>query len=194
MHGIGFIMNVRMTSISEHWWILLLRGIIAVLFGLAIFAMPQLTLVLLILLFGAFALADGILLIVNSLMNKKTNGNWWLRLLQGVVAILAGIAVFVWPGISALILLYVIAFNAIFGGTFQAISAFLFRKAIHGEILLIAGGIISIIFGVLLVLYPLSGALALVKVIGIFETFYGILLMVMAFDLLSTGRPATVRA
>ena len=187
-------MNARITSISEHWWILLLRGIIAVLFGLAIFAMPRLTLVLFILLFGAFALADGILLVVNSLMNKQTSGNWWLRLLQGIVAIIAGIAVFVWPGISALILLYVIAFNAIFGGTFQAISAFLFRRAIHGEVLLIAGGIISIIFGALLILYPLSGALALVKVIGIFETFYGILLMVMAFDLLGMGRSAPARA
>lgn len=194
MNGIGIIMNVRMTSISEHWWILLLRGIIAVLFGLAIFAMPGLTLVLFVLLFGAFALADGILLIVDSLMNKNTNGRWWLRLLQGVVAILAGIAVFVWPGISALILLYVIAFNAIFGGTFQAISAFIFRKAIRGELLLIAGGIISVIFGVLLIMYPLSGALALVKVIGIFETFYGILLMVMSFDLLSMGKSAPARA
>ena len=187
-------MNARLTSISENWWILLLRGIIAVLFGLAIFAMPGLTLVLLILLFGAFALVDGILLIINSLMNKTTNSRWWLRLLQGVVAILAGIAVFVWPGISALILLYIIAFNAIFGGTFQAVSAFLFRKAIHGEVLLIAGGIISVIFGILLVIYPLSGALALVKVIGIFETFYGILLMVMSFDLLSMGKSAPARA
>ncbi len=187
-------MNVRMTSISEYWWILLLRGIISVLFGLAIFAMPGLTLVLLILLFGAFALTDGILLVVNSLMNKKTNDRWWLRLLQGVVAILAGVAVFAWPGISALILLYVIAFNAILGGTFQAISAFLFRKAIRGELLLIAGGVISVIFGVLLIMYPQSGALALVKVIGIFETFYGILLMVMSFDLLSAGKSAPARA
>jgi uncharacterized membrane protein HdeD (DUF308 family) len=186
-------MNFRMTSVSENWWILLLRGIIAVLFGLAIFAMPGLTLVLLILLFGAFALVDGILLIVNSLMNRTTNGRWWLRLLQGVVAILAGIAVFAWPGISALILLYVIAFNAIFGGIFQAISALIFRKAIHGEVLLIAGGIISVIFGVLLIMYPLSGALALAKVIGIFETFYGILLIVMSIDLLSMGKSAPVR-
>jgi uncharacterized membrane protein HdeD (DUF308 family) len=186
-------MNVRMTSISENWWILLLRGIIAVLFGLAIFAMPGLTLVLFILLFGAFALVDGILLVVNSIMNRNTNGRWWLRLLQGVVAILAGIAVFAWPGISALILLYVIAFNAIFGGAFQAISALLFRKVIRGEILLIAGGVISVIFGVLLIMYPLSGALALAKVIGIFETFYGILLIVMSIDLLSMGKSAPVR-
>lgn len=187
-------MNVRMTSLSEHWWILLLRGIIAVLFGLAIFAMPGLTLVLFVLLFGAFALVEGVLLIIDSIMNKNTNGRWWLRLLQGVVAILAGIAVFAWPGITALFLLYVIAFNAIFGGIFQAISAFLYRKAIHGEILLIAAGIISVLFGVLLIMYPLSGALALVRVIGIFEMFYGILLMVMSFDLLSMGKSAPARA
>ncbi len=187
-------MNVRMTSLSEHWWILLLRGIIAVLFGLAIFAMPGLTLSFFILLFGAFVLTDGILLIVNSLMNMKTNGRWWLRLLQGVIAILAGIAVFAWPGVTALILLYIIAFNAIFGGIFQAISAFLFRKAIRGEILLIAAGIISVIFGVLLIMYPLSGVLALVKVIGIFEMFYGILLMVMSFDLLSISKAEPVKA
>ena len=187
-------MNVRMSSLSEHWWVLLLRGIIAVLFGLAIFAMPGLTLALLILMFGAFVLADGILLVANSLMNIKSNGQWWLRLLQGIVSIIAGVAVFTWPHITALILLYIIALNAIFGGALQAVSAFLFRKAIRGELLLIAGGIVSVIFGALLIMYPLSGALALVKVIGIFETFYGILLMVMAFDLLSARKTAPSRA
>lgn len=187
-------MNVSLTSVSENWWVLLLRGIISILFGIAIFAMPGLTLALLVLFFGAFAVADGLLLVANSLMNIKTNGRWWLRLLQGIISIIAGVAVFVWPVITALILLYIIAFNAILGGTFQAVSAFLFRKAIRGELLLIAGGIVSVIFGVLLIMYPLTGALALVKVIGIFEIFYGILLAVMSFDLLSTSKAEPVKA
>jgi uncharacterized membrane protein HdeD (DUF308 family) len=187
-------MNVRLTSISENWWVLLLRGIIAILFGLAIFAMPGLTLALFVLLFGIFAFADGILLAAQSLMSIKTNGRWWLRLLQGIVSIIAGIAVFTWPTLTALILLYIIAFNAIFGGALQAVSAFLFRKAIRGELLLIAGGIVSVIFGALLIMYPLSGALALVKVIGIFEIFYGILLAVMSFDLMSARKAQPVKA
>jgi uncharacterized membrane protein HdeD (DUF308 family) len=187
-------MNVSLTSISEIWWVLLLRGIIAILFGIAIFAMPGLTLALFVLFFGAFALADGLLGVVHSLMNIKTDSRWWLRLLQGIVAIIAGIAVFIWPGITALILLYVIALNAILGGAFQALSAFLLRRAIRGELLLIAGGIVSVIFGVLLVMYPLSGALALVKVIGIFEIFYGILLAVMSFDLMSTRKAQPAKA
>lgn len=187
-------MNYQLASFAGYWWVVLLRGIIAFLFGIAIFIWPGITLALLILMFAAFVLADGIMLAVHSLMSIKTDSRWWLRLLQGIVAVIAGIAVLMWPGLTALVLLYIIAFNAILGGAIQATTAILYRKAIRGELLLIAGGIMSVIFGALLLMYPLTGALALIKVIGIFEIFYGILLMVMSFDLLSMSKAAPARA
>lgn len=185
-------MSLRLGSITDFWWVVLLRGIIALLFGLAIFAWPGITLAVLILLFAAFAFVDGLLMAIHSLVVIGTDGRWWLKLVQGLIGVGAGLAAFLWPGLTALVLLYIIAFYAIFGGVFQAAYGGLYRKKIRGDLLLIAGGVISVIFGVLLVLFPLAGALALIKVIGIFEVVFGVLLVLLAFEMLAAkaGKPS----
>ncbi len=173
--------NMLQVAWSGIWWDLLARGVIAIIFGLLLFFMPGLSIAVFVLLFGAFAVADGILLLLQAVTIK--DGYWWVRLLQGVVAIAAGAVVFLWPGISALALLYVIAFFLIFTGILQAVAAIELRKVISGEWLYFIGGVLSVIVGVLLIIKPAAGAIALAQTIGIFAVVDGILLGVLALQL-----------
>ncbi|HTY90132.1 MAG TPA: HdeD family acid-resistance protein [Methanocella sp.] len=163
------------------WWDVLLRGAIAIIFGLLVFFMPGLTVAFFVLLFGAFAIADGILLLLQAVTVK--DGRWWARLLQGLVAIAAGVVVFLWPKISALTLLYIIALYLIMTGVLQAIAAIEMRKVIKNEWLYVISGILAVIVGVLLVIRPLTGAIALAQTIGIFAIAYGIFICALALEL-----------
>jgi uncharacterized membrane protein HdeD (DUF308 family) len=181
--------NMMSLAWSGLWWDMLARGIIAVIFGLLVFFMPGLSIVIFVLLFGSFAIADGILLLLQAVTVR--DGNWWVRLIQGIVALAAGAAMFMWPRISALALLYVIAFYLIITGLLQAISAIEFRKWVKGDLLLLVSGILAIIVGVLLVMKPLTGAIALAQTIGIFAIAYGILLGILALKLQGSLYKAT---
>ncbi len=185
-------MNFGLGSINDYWWAVLLRGIVTLLFGLAIFAWPGVTLALFIILFAAFAIVDGAVIAVHALFAIGRDGRWWIKLLQGVAGIGAGIATVIWPGLTALVLLYIIAFYNVFEGILQAVYGIAFRKETRGSLMLIASGVISVIFGVLLLLFPMAGALALIKVIGIFDIVLGLLLVLLAADMLAakSSRPA----
>lgn len=113
------------------------------------------------------------------------NDFWWAVLLQGVVGLGAGAAALIWPGLTGLVLLYIIAFYNVFEGILQAVYGTVYRREARGGLMLIASGVISVIFGGLLLLFPLSGALALIKVIGIFNVVLGILLVLLAVDMLA---------
>lgn len=178
-------MNFRLGSIYDYWWVVLLRGIVTFLFGLAIFIWPGVTLALFIMLFAAFAIVDGAVIAVHSLLAIGRDSRWWIKLLQGVAGIGAGVAAFIWPGLTALVLLYIIAFYNIFEGILQAVYGVTYRKEARGSLILVASGIISVIFGVLLLLFPMTGALALIKVIGIFDIVLGLLLLLLAVDMLA---------
>jgi uncharacterized membrane protein HdeD (DUF308 family) len=167
------------------WWDMLLRGAVAVIFGLLIFFWPALSVATFVLLFGSFVFIDGVLLLLQAVTVK--DGRWWVRLLQGILSIVAGVATFLWPGLTALMLLYIIAFYLIFTGVLQVFAAIEMRKVIKGEILLIAAGILSVIIGALLFARPLTGAIALAQTIGIFAVAYGILLVILALQLRGLG-------
>lgn len=167
------------------WWDMLLRGAIAIIFGLIVFFWPGLSIATFVLLFGSFVFVDGILLLLQAVTVK--DGKWWVRLLQGLLSIAAAVAVFIWPGLTALMFLYIIAFYLIFAGVLQIFAAIEMRKAIKGELLLIAGGILSVIIGALMFARPLTGALALAQTIGIFAIAYGILLAILALKLRGAG-------
>ena len=107
--------------------------------------------------------------------------NWWVLMVEGAISILAGLVAFAWPGITAVVLLYVIAFWAIFTGIFEIIMAVALRREIEGEWALIFGGIISIIFGIILAVLPAVGLLSLVWLIGIYAILFGIALFILAF-------------
>ncbi|MGH8564092.1 MAG: HdeD family acid-resistance protein [Gammaproteobacteria bacterium] len=175
---------INMTdTLARNWWALGLRGLCALLFGLAIFVWPGISLFVLVVMFGVYALLDGVFSIVSTVRSDKREQRWWLFLLQGVAGIIVGIMAFIWPGITALALVYLIAAWAIVTGVFEIVAAVQLRKEIEGEWLLGLGGIASVVFGVLLVGFPGTGALAVVWIIGAYSTLFGILLMTLAFRL-----------
>ena len=168
-----------LSGLSENWWTLALRGLVAVLFGLIALFLPGLSLVVLILIFGAYALLDGIFAIVAGIRGGA--GPRWLLIVEGVIGVLAGILAFVWPNITTLILLYVIAFWAIFTGIAEIGSDIALRREIKGEWALLLGGVLSIIFGILLAILPGVGILSLVWILGLYAVFFGVAQFVLAF-------------
>lgn len=169
-------------ALAKNWWLVLLRGLCAIIFGILAFAWPGITLVTLVLLYGGFALADGILAIAASIIGGHPAPRWWLAVM-GLLGISAGILTFVWPAITALVLLMLIAFWAIATGVMQIIGAIKLRKEIDNELFLILGGILSVVFGIVMLAQPGAGALALVLVIGGYAIMYGVLLIAFALRL-----------
>jgi uncharacterized membrane protein HdeD (DUF308 family) len=167
-------------TLATNWWALALRGSVAVLFGLLTFFLPGITLVTLLLLFGAYALVDGIF---NIAAFFRIASHHWALLIEGVIGIIAGIVTFAWPGITALILLYVIAFWAIFTGIFEIIAGIRLRKFLTNEWLLLVMGAVSLVFGLLILFAPGAGALAIVLWIGAYALVFGAFLLALAFRL-----------
>ncbi len=170
-------------QIGRHWGWVALRGVVAILFGLMAMFMPAITLSALVLVWGAFALADGVLALVAGVRIRDGGKPLWALIVVGLLGIAAGIVTFLWPGLTALILLYIIAIWALVSGVFQIIAAIRFRKEIRNEWLLGLSGLVSVLFGGMLIMQPGAGALALVWVIGIYAVFFGILLLVFSFRL-----------
>jgi len=177
---------ILVDDLARHWWVIAVRGLAAVLFGVLAFAWPGMTLAVLVLLFGAYALIDGILGIVVAVRGGTDH-----RLamgLEGVVGVLAGLAAFALPGLTALVLLYIIAFWAVVTGVLEVFAAVRLRRAITNEWGLIVGGVLSVLFGVVLFAAPGAGALAVVLVIGAYAVLFGITLLMLAWRLRSHQR------
>ena len=169
-----------LNTLKANWWALALRGLVAVLFGLLTLFLPGITLVTLVLLFGAYALVDGVF---NVLAFFRVASRQWALLIEGVVGIIAGLLTFAWPAITAIALLYVIAFWAILTGIFEIVAGIRLRKAITNEWLLLLMGFLSLLFGLLILFAPGTGALAIVLWIGAYALVFGIFLLALAFRL-----------
>lgn len=169
-------------ALAKNWWLILLRGICAVIFGVLTFAWPGVTLVTLVLFYGAFAFVDGVLALVAAVMGGQPAPRWWLAIV-GVLGLAAGLITLVMPGITALILLYCIAFWAIAIGVMQIFGAIRLRKEIDNEWMLIASGIISVLFGLILIVNPGAGAMGVLFVIGVYAVIHGIILITLAMRL-----------
>jgi uncharacterized membrane protein HdeD (DUF308 family) len=178
-------------ALAENWWLLLLRGIAAVAFGILAFIWPGLTLLTLIFFWGAYAIVDGGLALWAAASGKggEMAPRWWLAIV-GIAGILAGLLAFIWPGVTALVLLVFIACWAIVTGVLQIWGAIRLRKEIEGEWLLILSGALSIVFGVVLLVSPGAGALAVVWLIGWFAILVGGIYIALAFRLKAYKRPA----
>jgi uncharacterized membrane protein HdeD (DUF308 family) len=172
-----------MATLGRNWWALLIRGIAALLFGVLTFVWPAISLVVLVFLFGAYAFVDGVLALIAAAARREVEDPRWLLALEGVVGILAGIAAFVWPGMTALVLLYIIAAWAVVTGIIEVATAMRLRREISGEWALILARILSVLFGAAITLFPGAGALAVVLVIGAYAILFGILMIVLAFRL-----------
>ncbi|HEV8164756.1 MAG TPA: DUF308 domain-containing protein, partial [Actinomycetota bacterium] len=178
------------------WWSVALRGVLAVAFGVVAWIWPHITVHALVLLYGFYALVDGLLalaalLVGGSLVRER---RVWL-LVEGVAGIAAGVIAFLWPGITALVLLYLIAAWAIATGILEIAAAVWLRRELRGEWLLALGGVVSVLFGVFLIVRPGEGAIAVVWLIGLFAIVFGVALIGLGLRLRRLGRglggPAT---
>lgn len=172
-----------MLVIARNWWAIALRGVIAILFGLAAFFWPGLTLFALVFLFGAYALIDGILSLIAAFRAAEHHTRWWPLLIVGLAGIAAGLLTFFYPGVTAIALLYIIAAWAIITGIFQIIAAFQLRREIANEWLLGLSGLAAVIFGILAMVMPRARALAIVWLIGIYAIIFGLLQLGLAYRL-----------
>jgi len=168
---------------SSSWWALVLRGIFAILFGVMAFIWPQLTLTVLVFLFGAYALVDGVVAIFAGIKSHADYKRWWLLLVEGIFSVIAGVLAFLLPDLTALALLILIAAWAIVTGAFEIRAGIQIRKYVTGEWLLVLAGAVSVIFGVALLINPRIGALALVWLIGAYAIVFGVLLIGLGFKL-----------
>jgi uncharacterized membrane protein HdeD (DUF308 family) len=179
--------------LAGNWWALALRGLFAVLFGITAFVMPGLTLAVLVLLYGAYALVDGIFAVAAALAGRTFGSPWWSMLIWGLLGIAVGIITIAWPGITELALLYIIAAWAVVTGGFEIAAAIRLRKEIQGEWLLALSGALSVLFGLAVMVYPGAGALAILWLIGTYAIVFGVLLLVLGFRLRSlTHRVSSV--
>jgi uncharacterized membrane protein HdeD (DUF308 family) len=186
----GMAQPQALPSETGHWWALAIRGAIAILFGLAALLRPDIALQALILLFGAYALVDGVFAVVGVFGGTRGGTPRWLLLIEGIAGILAGLIAFVLPGLTAVVLLYLIAVWAIVTGIFEIASAIRLRQEITGEWALIIGGALSILFGVILaVIGPVAGLLSLIWLIGVYAVAFGILMLITSFQV--RGRDAS---
>jgi len=180
-------------TLSRNWWVLLLRGIVAILFGALTFLQPGISLASLLLLFGAYALADGVLAAWTAITHRKDRENWWVLLLEGLVGIGVGALALIKPGLTALALLFYIAIWAITTGVLEIVAAVRLRKEIEGEWALILAGLASVAFGVLLMARPGSGALAVLWIIGSYALVFGVLLVILAFKVKGLAKKIEAR-
>jgi uncharacterized membrane protein HdeD (DUF308 family) len=170
-------------TLARNWWAIVLRGVFAVLFGLGAFLWPGITLVVLVALYGAYLFADGILAVAWALMGRRAGAFPWGVFLAGLASIIAGVLTFLMPGLTALVLLYLIAAWAIVRGIFEIIAAFHLRRELTNEWLLALNGVLSVLFGILLIAAPGAGALAVLWMIATFAVIVGIVMIVLGFRL-----------
>ena len=160
--------------VAHDWWVFAIRGIAAIVFGILAFIWPERTLTVLVVLFGAYVFVDGVALLVALVRGyAEARRNAWAVGIMGVLGIVVGVATFVWPGLTALTLLYLVAFWAIATGAIQVIAAIALRRELDGEFWMALGGVVSIVFGALLIAFPGEGLISLVWLVGIWAIVFG---------------------
>jgi uncharacterized membrane protein HdeD (DUF308 family) len=169
--------------LTRNWWALALRGIFAILFGLAALAMPGITLAAIIWLFGAYAVADGVFAIVVGLRAVERHQRSWPLMLEGIVDIAAGVTAVTWPALTALLLLYLVSVWAMVTGILEIVAAIRLRRHIKGEWMLAVNGVISVLLGAFLIAPPRVGILTVVYWIGAYALIFGVMLLALGLRL-----------
>ena len=174
---------VMASDLARNWWLLALRGVLGILFGIVAFVWPDATLAALVIVFGAYVFVDGIFAVVAGIGMRRQLSLWWLVLLEGIAGIILGMLTFLSPDTTALVLLTIIAAWSIVTGIFEIATAVRIRTMIANEWLLILSGVVSIIFGALLIAQPGAGAIAIVWLLGAYALLFGMLTLMLAFRL-----------
>ena len=166
------------------WWLVLLRGILAILFGLFALFAPGTALLALVFVFAAYAILDGVTALVVGIRHRGDDPHWVWHVVQGVVSVLAGIIAFVWPGVTVLAILFVIAFWSIVGGIAEIVESFMMRKrGVDGWGWMLAAGIVSVLFGVVLLAWPQAALITLLWLVGVYAIVFGVIIIVWAVRL-----------
>lgn len=182
--------------LSRNWGLVLLRGLAGIAFGLAALFLPGPTIATLVLLFAAYMLVDGVFAILSGVRAAQRNERWGWFVVEGIVDIGAGVIAFLWPGVTLIVLVWLLALWALVSGALMLAAAFRLGRA-HGRWLLGLGGVISIVWGVLLVFAPIAGAFVMTLWLGAYALVFGIAIVVLALRLRSrhressTARPST---
>jgi uncharacterized membrane protein HdeD (DUF308 family) len=174
--------SARNAVLADNWWAVAIRGVLGILFGITALLMPAATMLALVLFFAAYSLVDGVFSVVMAVRGARKGESWGLLLLNGLLGIAIGIAAALWPGITVLAFVFMIAAWALVSGGLILGSAFGLNVS-HGRWLLVFGGIVSLIYGVLLFISPLIGALVLTWWVGAQAMVFGVILLVLAFRL-----------
>jgi uncharacterized membrane protein HdeD (DUF308 family) len=171
--------------LSRDWWAIALRGLVSILFGVVAILLPAPTLVALVLLFGAYALVDGIFAVASGIRRRGEHGPDWFLVIAGIAGIATGVLAAVAPDAVALVLLTLIAAWAILTGVFEVLAAYRLRREIEGEWVLAIDGILAVVFGIILIFQPAAGAIAVVWLIGAWAIISGVMLLTLALRLRS---------
>ncbi len=172
--------------LARNWWALLVRGIAAILFGILAFALPGTTLFVLVMLFGAYALVDGVFALVAAVRAAEAHTRFWPLAVEGIVGSVIGLATFFYPGITAMALLFLIAAWAVLTGILEIAAALQLRRELAGEIWLVVSGVLSIAFGILIVAFPGGGVLAVLWILAVYAILFVAALVALGLRLRSS--------
>ena len=175
------------TQLFRNWWHFAVRGVLAIVFGVLALIWPDSTKLALVLLFGAFAFVDGSFAVATGIAARGYFERWWAILLEGIAGVVIGVLTFFWPNITALALLYFIAAWAVTTGIFEIAAAIEFRQVISGEWVMVLAGLLSVLLGILLFVFPSAGMVSVIWLIGIYAIAAGIISMIFAFRLRGLG-------
>jgi len=183
--------NIGAQAALRNWWMLALRGVLAIIFGLIALLLPGIALLAFIYIFAAYAIVDGIVAVFVSIGERSSLSRWVWVLIEGILSVVAGIVAIVFPGLTALVLLYVVAAWAILTGITEIAAAFIMRERASQEWALGLAGVISIVFGIILFISPGQGLLTILWLVGIYAIIFGILFIVRSFQLRSWASHVT---
>ncbi len=169
------------SAIAVNWWALAIRGVGGILLGIAAIVWPGITLLVLIAIFAAYLLIDGAFAVL-----VGARGRSWLLAVEGAAGVVAAILAVLWPGITALILVYLVAAWAIVTGALELGAAYLLRQVVKNEWLLVVGGLVSIVFGILLAINPAAGLVTIVWLFGAYMLIFGVVILALALRLRNT--------
>ncbi|HEY3685052.1 MAG TPA: HdeD family acid-resistance protein [Streptosporangiaceae bacterium] len=172
--------------LTQNWWMLAVRGAVAIIFGILAWVWPGITLFVLVVLFGAYSLVDGVVAIAGAIRGVPGTSRGWMAF-TGVCGVLVGLIALFWPGVTSLVMLMLIAAWAVVTGVFEIIAAISMRKEVSGTGWEVFSGVVSVLFGVVLFAWPATGVLTLVWLVGLFSVLFGIVSLVAAFRLRKIG-------
>ena len=168
-------------AVHRYWWLFLVRGLLGLALGVFALMFPGATLAVVVLLIGSYLLVDGVIAVVKAFQVLRSDAHWWVLLLEGILGIAVGLAIFAWPGLSALTLAYMVGYWAIISGVFTLATAFRLRTHVKGEWLYMLFGVVSIVFGIYVLAAPATGLVYIILATAIYGFVMGFTMIALAF-------------